>query len=53
MADRHQVAGEFWLEKSRELALLLVGQSVQVQNQTGKNANKWDSSGKVVEVQDF
>ena len=29
------------------------GQCVQVQNQTGPNANKWDLSGKVVEVLDY
>ena len=53
LAVRHQVSGEAWAEKSRELAPLTVGQSVQVQNQTGPNSNKWDLSGRIVEVQDF
>ena len=30
-----------------------VGQTVQVQNQTGPYAKKWDLSGKVVEVLDY
>ena len=42
LAVRHQVRGEACAEKSRDLAPLEVGQSVQVQNQTSPNANEWD-----------
>ena len=39
--------------KSRPLPPLKVGSIVQVQNQRGTKANKWDLSGTVVECQEF
>ena len=53
LAVQHQVRGALRAEKSHELGPLSVGQSVQIQNQTGPNANKWDLSGIVVEDQGF
>lgn len=53
MAVRHQVGGSAWEEKAHALAPLTLGKSVQVQNQTGPHANKWDLSGVVTEVLDY
>ena len=53
LAKRHEVRGEQWAEHTRGLAPLVVGTTVQVQNQTGPHKNKWDLSGTVVEVLEF
>ena len=49
LARRHQLKGDQWADKTRELGVLLPGQVVQIQNQTGPHAKKWDISGSVVE----
>ena len=38
------------LAGTKTLNELVAGSAVQVQNQTGPHAGKWDLSGKVVEV---
>ena len=53
LAQRHQVKGEQWADKTKELGVLMPGQVVQVQNQTGPHAKKWDVSGTVVENQGY
>ena len=53
LAKRHLVRGKELTEKTRVLSPLVVGQVVQVQNQRGQHANKWDLSGVVVEVGEF
>ena len=53
MARRHIAKGSGLSEHTKELILLSIGDVVQVQNQTGKNAKKWDKSGSVVEVLPF
>ena len=49
---RHLVDFERWGRGTKELPPLKVGQDVLVQNQVGPRANKWDHSGRVVEVLD-
>ena len=44
------VKGEEWSAHTRELSELEFGCVVQVQNQAGPHANKWDLSGVVVEL---
>ena len=53
LAQRHQVWGEAWADRSKDQQPLELGQVVQVQNQRGPRANKWDLSGTIVEVQEF
>ena len=53
LAVGHQVRGEAWSEKTRPQRPLEMGTVVQVQNQKGPNANKWDLSGVIVEIQPF
>ena len=50
LARRHQVREEQLSQHTKELKPLKIGDSVQVQNQTGPNKNKWETSGVIVEV---
>ena len=50
---RHIAKGSVLSEHTKELALLSVGDVVQLQNQTGHNAKKWDKSGSILEVLPF
>ena len=53
LAKRHVSVHSQLLAKSKHLKPLQLGDDVQVQNQRGAHSNKWDLSGKIVEVQDF
>ena len=50
LAKRHQLRGDDLNRQAHPLRPLHTGTVVQVQNQTGSHANKWDKSGTVVEV---
>jgi hypothetical protein len=50
LARRHQIRHDQLSQHTRELQPLAQGVTVQVQNQTGPHANKWDTSGVIVEV---
>ena len=50
---RHIAKDTVLSEHTKELAPLSVGDMVQLQNQTGRNAKKWDKSGSIVEVLSF
>ena len=49
LAKRHLVRGAGWDKHTKVLAELSPGDVVQVQNQVGPHARKWDLSGVVVE----
>ena len=49
MARRHQAREKDLEQKTKVLEPLAVGAVVQVQNQSGPHANKWDLSGVVCE----
>ena len=53
LAERHQVRDGQLEAGTKDLGVLELGQVVQVQNQTGNHAKKWDLSGTVVEVQGY
>ena len=53
LAKRHLYCNTQLANKSKELKPLQLGQTVQVQNQRGVHANKWDLSGSIVEVLEF
>ena len=53
LARRHHLRGKELDEHTRQLSTLELGTIVQVQNQHGPHANKWDLSGVVVEVLNF
>ena len=53
LRNRHMKAAERWLEHTRCLPPLKVGDTVRVQNQTGLYPNKWDKTGMVIEVRQF
>ena len=53
LARRHLSRHTDLSQGSRPLNPLKVGNIVQVQNRRGQNANKWDYSGTIVEVQEF
>ena len=53
LAKRHISIHSKLLSKSKQLKPLQVMDVVQVQNQRGAHANKWDLSGAIVEVQDY
>ena len=44
---------ERWSEHTRRLPPLAIGDTVRIQNQTGPHPNKWDKTGRVVEVRQF
>lgn len=50
LAKRHEARGQQLKEHTRPLHPLVVGTTVQIQNQSGPHANKWDVSGTIVEV---
>ena len=52
LAKRHTRQGQVLSEHTKVLAVLKVGDSVLVQNQTGLRHKKWDKSGVVVEILD-
>ena len=49
LSARQGRMGAKWLEHTKELTPLKVGDTVSVQNQSGLRAKKWDRSGTVVE----
>merc|ERR1712239_41281 len=49
LARRHQTKEKEWSAHTKVLEELEVGTTVQVQNQTGPHARKWDLSGVVLE----
>ena len=53
LAKRHLSIKTDLTSKSRPLPPLKVNDVVQVQNQRGPHANKWELSGKVLETQDY
>ena len=53
LARRHQVRGAVWDEHTKVMTELGPGDVVQVQNQVGPHARKWDLSGVVVESLGF
>lgn len=53
LAKRHAIQRERLNEHTKELSPLHVGDSVYVQNQVGRYPNKWDKSGKIVEVKQY
>ncbi len=46
-------AMERWSEHTKRLSPLKIGDAVRIQNQTGQFPNKWDKTGRVVEVKQF
>ena len=53
LRNRHMRAAEYWSEHTKRLPALVVGDYVRIQNQTGPQPNKWDKTGRVVEVRQF
>ena len=53
LAKRHASQRERLTEHTKVLPPLQVGDSVYIQNQVGNSPNKWDKSGKIVEVKPF
>ena len=53
LQERHRADGDRWLEHTKPLTPLKIGDPVRVQNQTGNFPNKWDKTGVVVEVRQF
>ena len=53
LAKRHKLRGEELSKGTQKHVPLVVGQAVQVQNQRGPHANKWDLSGTITEVTGF
>lgn len=53
LARRHQIRGKDLDEHTRVLSPLELGTVVQVQNQHGAHAHKWDLRGVVVEILGF
>ena len=52
LARGHQLRHDQLTQHTKKLDPLNQGDTVQVQNQTGPHANKWDTSGVIVEVLD-
>ena len=50
LRKRHVRTAETWAEHTKRLPPLAVGDLVRVQNQTGPHPNKWDKTGRIVEV---
>ena len=50
LRKRHVRTAETWAEHTKRLPSLAVGYLVRVQNQTGPHPNKWDKTGRIVEV---
>ncbi|XP_063067137.1 TANK-binding kinase 1-binding protein 1-like [Engraulis encrasicolus] len=50
LRKRHIRTAENWAEHTKRLPPLKVGDFVRMQNQTGLHPNKWDRTGRVVEV---
>ena len=50
LARRHLKQGAVWAELTREMPDLKIGSVVQIQNQTGPKASKWEKSRVVTEV---
>ena len=53
LRNRHMRAMERWSEHTKRLSPLKIGDAVRIQNQTGQFPNKWDKTGRVVEVKQF
>ena len=53
LAQRHLSRHTDLAAKTKELKPLAVGDSVQIQNQKGQHAKKWDFSGVIVEKLDY
>ena len=50
LRNRHMRSHERWSEHTKRLPPLKVGDTVRLQNQTGRHPKKWDKTGRVVEV---
>lgn len=50
--NRHMQASN-WTEYAKRLPLLVIGDNVRIQNQTGPYPTQWDKTGIVVEVRQF
>ena len=53
LRNRHMRAMERLSEHTKRLPPLKIGDTVRIQNQTGQFPNKWDKTGRVVEVKQF
>ena len=53
LRNRQMKAVERWLEHTRRLPPLAVGNHVCIQNQTGPHLTKWDKTGIIIEVRQF
>ena len=51
LARRGRASKDFWLEYTRALVPLQVGDNVLVQNQTGNHPTRWDKRGLVMKVE--
>ena len=49
LAKKREDDGQRWATRTKDLAELVVGTEVAVQNQPGKNPTKWDKTGVVLE----
>ena len=50
LRNRHMRDHERWSEHTQRLPPLTVGDTVRLQNQTGRYPRKWDNTGRIVEV---
>lgn len=50
LRNRHMRSHERWSEHTKRLPPLKAGDTVRIQNQTGRSPKKWDKTGRVVEV---
>ena len=50
LRNRHMRAHERWSEHTKRLPPLKVGDTVRIQNQTGRYPKKWDKTGRIIEV---
>lgn len=53
LRNRHMRSAELLTNQTRRLPPLSVGDFVRIQNQTGPHPNKWDKTGRVIEVKQF
>lgn len=50
---RHMRSAERWMEHTKRLPPLIIGDHVRIQNQTGPHPLKWDKTGIIIEVRQF
>ena len=53
LRNRHMKTAERWMEHTRRVLPLTVGDHVRIQNQVGPHPTKWDKTGLVIEVRQF